>query len=123
MLGLFEEADEDDSGEMEPFEMTAFLRRLGFSEEEFSEAECLTIFAEIDTDGSGAVDIQEFYEWYPCPRIYIYTHTHIYIYVDIYINIYIHICISIHIVTERERDGRFRRRRHSGVLRVVNPEP
>eukprot|EP01052_Picozoa_sp_SAG31_P037281 SAG31_NODE_4791_length_2954_cov_2.206305_4_plen_201_part_00 len=58
---LFQEADADGSGGLDRDEVAALARNLGrpLSEGELNEA-----MAEMDEDGGGTVDFDEFYRWY-----------------------------------------------------------
>eukprot|EP01051_Picozoa_sp_SAG22_P023230 SAG22_NODE_5905_length_933_cov_1.426859_1_plen_110_part_10 len=58
---LFQEADADGSGGLDKDEVAALARNLGrpLSEQELDEA-----MAEMDEDGGGTVEFEEFYSWY-----------------------------------------------------------
>ena len=58
---IFQETDEDGSGELDQNEIEAMLVRMG---RKLSKAEAAQAMAEMDLDGSGDVDFGEFREWY-----------------------------------------------------------
>jgi calmodulin len=58
---MFEEVDTDGGGTLSQEEVQHLGEKLGFH---FSEVELAQAMGEMDEDGSGEVDFQEFYEWY-----------------------------------------------------------
>jgi Ca2+-binding EF-hand superfamily protein len=61
---LFDEFDDDGSGEIGEEELRALIQMLGVT---FNEDELKATMLELDKDGSGEVDFQEFYKWWRDP--------------------------------------------------------
>mgnify|MGYP006309173809 CR=1 FL=1 len=57
----FDHFDEDDNGEIDREEFADLMAALSA---DMSEDELDVGFAAIDTDGSGLIDFDEFYEWF-----------------------------------------------------------
>ena len=67
MHNEFDNVDEDNSGGIDKMELKGLLSRLGH---EFSENEVESTFKELDTDGDGVIDRDEFALWYRRDRPY-----------------------------------------------------
>lgn len=59
---LFEEVDDDKSGEIEIDEMLTLMRKLGRNP---TKKELKVLFEAADKDGGGSIDFEEFCTWYP----------------------------------------------------------
>ena len=57
----FEKYDKDGNGTLDASELQAFLSALGA---DFTEAEMLEAFAQLDTDSGGTIDKEEFIAWW-----------------------------------------------------------
>lgn len=62
---LFDQFDDDGSGEIGEEELRALIQMLGVT---MNDEELAATMAELDGDGSGEVDFQEFYKWWRDPQ-------------------------------------------------------
>mmetsp|Transcript_62968 Transcript_62968/g.93527 ORF Transcript_62968/g.93527 Transcript_62968/m.93527 type:complete len:80 (+) Transcript_62968:1-240(+) len=58
---LFKLVDDDQSGAIDKREVEILLKKLNA---EFSEEDIGAGFSKLDTDSSGRIEFEEFYEWY-----------------------------------------------------------
>ena len=58
---MFAEVDVDGNGLLDPEELTKLVQKLGLT---LTPAQVPQVMALIDTDGSGEVDFEEFFEWW-----------------------------------------------------------